>query len=120
MLNRRNLFAASAAVAVIATPIAAQAAAPDHAWFIAEAREIIAMTALVNAGADESYVDRWEARLKAFIAKAESLPLSPANAPIKALAIAVIQCEEPDEWEACDAADQRLAGQMVRCLTAGT
>lgn len=118
MLNRRNLFAAGAAVAVIATPIAAQAVAPGHAWFIAEAREIIAMTALVNAGAAEAYVDQWEARLNAFIARVEGLPISPDNAPIKALAIAVIQCEEPDEWEACDAADQRLAGQLVRCLTA--
>ncbi|MNX45408.1 hypothetical protein D3C86_759210 [compost metagenome] len=120
MLNRRHLFAASAIVAVAsAAPFTVEAAAhPNHAWFITEARKIIAMTARVNAGADEAYADAWSDRLNAFIEKVEALPLTAEHAPIKALGIAVLHCDEPGEWEDDYAADQRLAGQMVRCLTA--
>lgn len=120
MLNRRHLFAASAVVAAAsAVPLAAEAAQPTHAWFISEAREIIAMTARVNAGSDEAYADAWSDRLNTFIDKVEAMPLTAEHAPIKALGIAVLHCDEPGEWEEDDAADQRLAGQMVRCLSGG-
>lgn len=119
MLNRRTLFAATTAVAAIAAPTVAIAAVahPGHDWFVSEARELIILTDRVNREKNDDLAEYWSARLDAFIKKAEDLPPTPENAAIKALAIAVLHHDEPDEWTMDMAADSRLAGQMVQCLT---
>lgn len=121
MLNRRSMFGVSAAVAVSALPVSAIASQihPGHDWFIKEARDLIVMTDHVNAGAEEAFCDAWSKRLDNFITKVERLPITKENAAIKALAITVLHCDEPQEWTMEMASDMRLAGQMVQCLTGG-
>jgi len=118
--TRRSLFAIAAGAALLpALPATASAFHPGHDWFLTEARELIVMTAQVNAGAAEPFCDAWAKRIDDFLTKVEGLPLQPENAAIKALAITVIHCDEPLEWTTEGAMDTRLAGQIVQCLTGG-
>lgn len=117
-ITKRGLFAIAAGAALLpALPATASAFHPGHDWFLTEARELIVMTAQVNAGAAEPFCDAWAKRIDDFLTKVEGLPLQPENAAIKALAITVIHCDEPQEWTMDMASDMRLAGQVVQCLT---
>lgn len=125
MLSRRHLFGASAIVVAASVPaVSATSAALDHSWFLIEAREVLRLTAAMNADPrDDALGEEWDRRFEAFTNRIEALPLTPENAPIRALAIAVIHHDDPALEEFSDGdkgpTDMRLARQMVLSLRGG-
>lgn len=125
MLSRRSMFGASAAAIIASVPVASVASAvPDHSWFLAEAHNILRLTSAMNANPqDDALGEEWDRRFEAFLTRIEALPLTPENAPIRALGIAVIHNDDPDLEEFSEGSkgptDMRLAGQMVLSLRGG-
>lgn len=130
MLNRRDLFAASAVVAVAAVPVAASGAASfpisgeaATAYAQQEAAAINQIVERLNAGRyPEEEWSAWEQRDNQFMMWAESLPISPDYARAKAIAFRSIY----DRNGGLDAfldhnrtTDSRLALQVVKCMIGG-
>ena len=124
--TRRTLFAIAAGAAFI--PAAAMAAAvndnPPLTLAKREAAAVSAMGKAVNekVGATDAEWDAWSQRETRFVAWAESLPLTPENAQIKAVAFATIYDYDLNDFidHQNDAADHRLALQIIKTLLGRT
>lgn len=120
-MNRRSLFSlAPAALVAMVNP--ATAGADDAlAYAISESREISLSVARLNGlpGANDAEWEAWEARDTAFLAWAESLPITPDFAKAKAIAFRTIYDRSGglDEYlddEPCT--DARRALQVIKCV----
>lgn len=123
--TRRTLFAIAAGAALTGTSLTASA--NDNPALTLAKREAAAVSAMGKAvnekvGATDAEWDAWSQRETRFVAWAESLPLTPENAQIKAVAFATIYDYDLNDFidHQNDAADHRLALQIIKTLLGRT